>query len=73
MPKDKQHDNQAEDADMIRKIEAIKLQLGITHIPASTPGASDQELWPTDTGDPETGLPTFRLAKGRKPRGGNFA
>lgn len=25
------------------------------------PGASDVELWPTDTGDPETGLPTFRL------------
>ena len=73
MPKDAKHDKQVEDVDMIKKINAIKLQLGITHIPASG-GASADELWPTDTGDPETGLPTFRLAKGRKPRGGgNYA
>jgi hypothetical protein len=70
MPKDPKHDKHTEDADLIRKIEALKQNLGITHIPADTPGASEDELYPTDKGAVE-----FRLAKARKRRGsgGNYA
>jgi len=67
MPKDLKHDKQEEDAELLKRINAIKLQIGITHIPASG-GTSGDELWPTDTGDPETGLPSFRLAKIRRRR-----
>lgn len=69
MPKDKAHDKHEEDAILIKKIGELKRSLGLEHIPANTPGASDQELYPAQPGEFFT---EFRLAKakGKKPRGG---
>ncbi len=50
--------------ELAAKIRALQLQMGIPtdqEVDPLGPGAGADELWPTDTGDPETGLPTFRL------------
>jgi hypothetical protein len=51
------------DADIHRMIHKAAQKLGVEH--QIGPGASDQELYPTDQGAVE-----FRIARGRKRRGG---
>lgn len=49
-----------QDAETLKEIQALKRALGIDKHSIDTPGAGDQELYPTDRGNVE-----FRLAKGK--------